>query len=134
MRPLLVAAGLLLCGCAPPQQSDGIPDYTYSVVHTYPHDATAYTQGLVYLDGVLYEGTGLPYQSSIRKVRLETGEVLQKRDLPGGYFGEGIAVWHDRLIELTWQNEKGFLYDLATFEPKGEFAYNGEGWGLTSDG
>jgi glutaminyl-peptide cyclotransferase len=102
-------------------------------VNTYPHDKSAFTQGLLYLDGVLYEGTGREGQSSIRKVKLETGQVLQKRDLPAPYFGEGIAVWQNRLFELTWQAEKGFIYDLATFEPKGEFSYNGEGWGLTSD-
>src|SRR5437016_10597202 len=73
-------------------------------------------------------------ESSIRKVKLETGEVLQKRDVPEAYFGEGIAVWNGRIFELTWQNETGFIYDLATFEPKGEFTYSGEGWGLTSDG
>lgn len=102
-------------------------------MNTYPHDKSAFTQGLLYLDGVLYEGTGREGQSSIRKVKLETGEVLQKRDLPAPYFGEGIAVFQNRLLELTWQAEKGFIYDLATFEPKGEFSYNGEGWGLTSD-
>jgi glutamine cyclotransferase len=102
-------------------------------VRTYPHDSEAFTQGLLYLNGFLYEGTGLPGKSSIRKVRLETGEVVQKRDLPDPYFGEGIAVWQDRLFQLTWQAEKGFIYDLATFEPKGEFLYPGEGWGLTSD-
>ena len=94
----------------------------------------AFTQGLLYKDGVLYEGTGLEEQSSIRKVKLETGEVLQKRDVPGQYFGEGIIVWKDRLLELTWKAEKGFIYDLATFTPKGEFPYPGEGWGLTTDG
>ena len=82
---------------------------------------------------MLYEGTGLPGESSIRKVNLETGEVLQKRDVPDPYFGEGITIWHDRLIELTWQAEKGYIYDLNTFEPKGEFSYPGEGWGLTND-
>jgi glutaminyl-peptide cyclotransferase len=82
----------------------------------------------------LYEGTGLEEQSSIRKVKLETGEVLQKRDVPGQYFGEGIVVWKDRLLELTWKAQKGLIYDLATFEPKGEFPYPGEGWGLTTDG
>jgi glutaminyl-peptide cyclotransferase len=109
-------------------------DYTYRIVRAYPHDKEAFTQGLLYLNGVLYEGTGQPGHSQIRKVNLETGEVLQKRDVPGVYFGEGIVVWKDRLLELTWQGEKGFVYDLNTFEPKGEFPYPGEGWGLTSDG
>ena len=94
----------------------------------------AFTQGLLYLDGVLYEGTGLEGQSSIRKVKLETGEVLQKRDVPEQYFGEGIVNWKDRLLELTWKAQAGFIYDLKSFAPQGEFQYPGEGWGLTQDG
>jgi glutaminyl-peptide cyclotransferase len=85
----------------------------------------AYTEGLLFHDGVLYESTGLYEQSSIRKVRLETGEILQRRDLPGQYFGEGIAIWSNRLIQLTYQSQKGFIYDLASFEPRGEFSYPG---------
>jgi glutamine cyclotransferase len=129
------ALALALCGCAskPPEEHPGIRDYTYKIVHEYPHDKGAFTQGLLYLNGFLYEGTGQPGQSSIRKVKLETGEVLQKRDVPEPYFGEGIAVLQDRLYELTWQAEKGFIYDLSTFAPKGDFPYPGEGWGLTSD-
>jgi glutaminyl-peptide cyclotransferase len=125
-----------LCGCGrkPVEEAPAALRYTYKIVNTYPHDKTAFTQGLLYLDGVLYEGTGLPGQSSIRKVKLETGEVLQKRDVPYPYFGEGIAVWQNRLLELTWRGERGFVYDLATFTPTGEFPYAGEGWGLTSDG
>jgi glutaminyl-peptide cyclotransferase len=134
MRTLIVCAALWFCACGPDSQAGGITGYTYQIVHTYPHDRQAFTQGLLYLDGVLYEGTGDWEQSSIRKVKLETGEVLQKRDLPGQYFGEGIIVWKDRLLELTWKAEKGFIYDLASFQPKGEFAYPGEGWGLTTDG
>jgi len=103
-------------------------------VRAYPHDPRAFTQGLLFHDGVLYEGTGQWGESSIRKVNLETGEVLQKREIPEAYFGEGIAIAGNRLIELTWRNQKGFVYDLATFEPRGEFTYPGEGWGLTSDG
>lgn len=132
-RSLLVFAALAACACGPASEA-GTPEYTYQIVHTYPHDPRAFTQGLVYLDGVLYEGTGLEQESSIRKVKLETGEVLQKRDVPGEYFGEGIIVWKDQLLELTWKAEKGFIYDLATFAPKGEFPYPGEGWGLTTDG
>ena len=120
-------------GCATKQPEHPI-EYTYEIVHTYPHDPSAFTQGLVYLDGVLYEGTGMWEESSIRKVKLETGEVLEKREVPGEYFGEGIVVWKDRLLELTWKNQKGFVYDLATFAPKGGFSYPGEGWGLTTDG
>jgi glutaminyl-peptide cyclotransferase len=104
------------------------------VVHAYPHDAGAFTEGLFYLDGFLYEGTGLAGRSSIRKVKLETGEIVQKRDIPEPYFGEGIIHWKDRLIELTYQAEAGFIYDLSTFAPKGGFKYPGEGWALTQDG
>jgi glutaminyl-peptide cyclotransferase len=124
---------LTACASKPPVEDQGIRDYTYKVVHEYPHDKDAFTQGLLYLNGFLYEGTGQPGHSSIRKVKLETGEVVQKRDVPAPYFGEGIAVWQDRLFELTWTAEKGYIYDLNTFEPKGEFPYPGEGWGLTSD-
>jgi glutaminyl-peptide cyclotransferase len=133
-RTFLLIGALAACSCGPATEAGGTPEYTYQIVHTYAHDPNAFTQGLVYLNGVLYEGTGLEEQSSIRKVKLETGEVLQKRDVPGEYFGEGIVIWKDRLLELTWKTEKGFIYDLATFAPKGEFTYPGEGWGLTTDG
>src|ERR1041385_6631407 len=134
MRLFVVAPARVACACGPASQASGIPEYTYQVVHTYPHDRGAFTQGLIYQDGVLYEGTGLSGESSIRKVKLETGEVLQKRNVPEPYFGEGILIWKDRLLELTWQGQFGFIYDLATFTPKGEFQYPGEGWGLTTDG
>ncbi len=131
---MIAAVALASCACGPATQAGSTPEYGYEIVHTYPHDRYAFTQGLFYLDGYLYEGTGLEEQSSIRKVKLETGEVLQKRDLPGQYFGEGIVNWKDRLIELTWKAEAGFVYDLATFAPRSEFRYPGEGWGLTQDG
>lgn len=108
--------------------------YGYKVVRSFPHDRRAFTQGLVYLDGVLYEGTGMNGHSGIRKVRLETGEVLQTRPLDSQYFGEGIVVWKDRIVQLTWQHGLGFVYDLKTFEPRSSFNYTGEGWGLTHDG
>jgi glutaminyl-peptide cyclotransferase len=117
----------------PPPGSD-VPVFTYQVVRTYPHDPDAFTQGLQYLDGFFYEGTGLNGRSSIRKVKVETGEVVQQRDLPQEHFGEGIAVFGSELIELTWQSRVAFVYDKATFEPKRRFAYSGEGWGLTHDG
>jgi glutaminyl-peptide cyclotransferase len=116
------------------QRSAPAPTFKYRVVRSYPHDRQAYTQGLVYREGVLYEGTGLNGQSNIRKVRLETGEVLQTRRLDARYFGEGIAIVGNNLIQLTWQTEVGFVYDLATFEPRSTFKYPGEGWGLTYDG
>jgi len=134
MRILILAAALAAAACGPASVAGGIPEYGYQVVHTYRHDPTAYTQGLLYLNGFLYEGTGWESRSSIRKVRLETGEVLQRRDISDAYFGEGIVNWKDRLIEITWKTEVGFVYDLATFLPQREFHYQGEGWGLTQDG
>jgi len=110
------------------------PTYTYEVVEAYPHDENAFTQGLVYHDGFLYEGTGLQGRSSLRKVRLETGEVLQSIDLPYEYFGEGVAIVRDQILELTWKSQVGFLYDLRTFRQLRQFSYSGEGWGLTSNG
>ena len=109
------------------------PVSTYRVVKIYPHDPTAFTQGLVYLDGVLYEGTGLNGRSTIRKVRLENGEVLQQQALEPKYFGEGIAVWKKSLLQLTYTTGVGFVYDLATFTRTRTFNYSGEGWGLTHD-
>lgn len=105
----------------------------YRVVHAYPHAPTAFTQGLVYVDGMLYEGTGLNGRSSIRMVDLKTGRVLQKHDLPGNYFGEGLTDWGNNLIELTWQSHIGFVYDRFSFRVLRTFIYNGEGWGLTHD-
>jgi glutaminyl-peptide cyclotransferase len=134
MRMMIAVAALAACACGPATQAGGIPEYGYDVVHTYSHDPQAYTQGLFYLNGFLYEGTGQWGQSSVRKVRLETGEVLEKRDIPEQYFGEGIINWKDRLIEITWKSQEGFIYDLASFVPKGHFSYPGEGWGLTQDG
>ena len=110
------------------------PTERYSIVRSYPHDPGAFTQGLEYFDGYLYEGTGLNGRSSIRKVRLETGEVVQRRDINAQYFGEGITVWKSALIQLTWQSGVAFVYDRANFAPRTEFRYRGEGWGLTHDG
>lgn len=110
------------------------PVDTYQVVRSYPHDPGAFTQGLVYLDGVLYESTGLNGQSSLRRVRLETGEVLQIHRLEDRYFGEGLAVWKDRIVQLTYTTEVGFVYERETFKPVRTFTYGGEGWGLTHDG
>ncbi len=110
-----------------------LPTFGYTIVNTYPHDRDAFTQGLLYLDGFLYEGTGLNGRSSIRRVKLETGEILQKHDLPGQYFGEGIAVWKSDLFQLTYQSGVAFVYDRSTFAPRRSFTYVGEGWGLTGD-
>jgi glutamine cyclotransferase len=133
MRFLILTAAFLSAACSSSTQARGVPEYGYEVVHTYRHDPLAFTQGLVYANGVLYESTGLEEESSIRKVKLETGEVLQKRAVPT-VFGEGIVLWKDRLLELTWKHQRGFIYDVATFEPKGQFEYPGEGWALTHDG
>ena len=110
-----------------------IPQYTYELVHIYPHDRGAFTQGLLYLDGVLYESTGLNGESSLRKVDLETGKVLQQISIPAEYFAEGLALKDGKLFQLTWQNHKCFVYDLATFKEEKEFTYPTEGWGLTTD-
>lgn len=111
-----------------------LPMYTCTVVRSYPHDPDAFTQGLQYVGGVIYEGTGLNGRSSIRRVALATGEVQQRRDLGREHFGEGITVFKDRLIQLTWQSGLAFVYDAATFKPIRQFTYRGEGWGLTHDG
>jgi glutamine cyclotransferase len=110
------------------------PVYSYRIVHTYPHDSAAFTQGLVYTGSVLYEGTGLYGRSSLRQVDLETGEVLQIRNLPSQYFGEGIAVWDGEIIQLTWREHAAFVYNRDTFTQTGQFSYPTEGWGLTHDG
>ncbi|MEO5935199.1 MAG: glutaminyl-peptide cyclotransferase [Duganella sp.] len=111
-----------------------IPTYDFKLVHSYPHDSQAFTQGLFYRDGFLYESTGLNGKSSIRKVNLETGKVLQSKDIPPQYFGEGLTVWKDTLVGITWQTQTGFVFDLATFELRNQFAYPGEGWGLAQNG
>jgi glutaminyl-peptide cyclotransferase len=128
----MAIAATLLAGQAP--VSGELPVYGYQVVHTYPHDSNAFTQGLEYVDGVLYEGTGLNGRSSIRKVKLETGEVLKRFDVAAQHFGEGITLWKSDLIELTWQSQIAFVYDKDTFVTKRQFTYPGEGWGLTHDG
>jgi glutamine cyclotransferase len=111
-----------------------VPEYSAAIVKTYPHDPSAFTEGLFYKDGFLYESTGLNGQSSIRKVALETGEVVQQHELDPRYFGEGIVNWRDKLIGLTWKSEIGFVFDLSSFNPISEFHYTGEGWALTRDG
>jgi len=132
MRVVVIfIAGLMLASQRPPER---LPVYGYRIVRSYPHDPKAFTQGLQYVDGFLYEGTGLNGSSSIRKVKLETGEVIQHRDLARAYFGEGITVWKTDLIQLTWQSNVAFVYDSQTFAPRRSFKYKGEGWGLTHDG
>jgi len=108
--------------------------WTYKLVNTFAHDPKAFTQGLVFEDGFLYEGTGLNGSSELRKVELETGNVLQTHKLPDEFFGEGITIYGDRIIQLTYQSNVGFVYNKETFELLREFSYPTEGWGLTHDG
>jgi glutamine cyclotransferase len=117
-----------------PPAASHAPLYRYQIVHSYPHDSEAFTEGLEYRDGFLYESTGLNGKSSIRKVKIETGEVVQNRNISKDYFGEGITFWKDDLFELTWISEIAFVYDAKTFAAKKTFAYKGEGWALTHNG
>ena len=109
--------------------------YNYKIIQSYPHDKKAYTQGLEYYNGFLYETTGHRGESTLRKVEIKTGKVLQKTALDKKYFGEGMTIVNDKIFWLTWENKKGFVYDLKTFEQKKEFAYvkSKEGWGLTQN-
>jgi glutamine cyclotransferase len=107
---------------------------TYEVIQSYSHDPDAFTQGLIYLDGFLYESTGLYGNSSLRKVDLETGQAVQQIDLSADYFAEGLTHWEETLVQLTWREGVGFLYDLEDFNLLGQFTYETEGWGLTQDG
>ena len=134
MKPFAAACLLVLslCGFSSGAQAQ-IPVYGFIVKNTYPHDPQAFTQGLFYKDGFLYESTGLNGRSSVRKVELTTGKVLQKKDVSADYFGEGIAELDGNIVELTWQSQVGFVYDGKTFQQKRQFNYVGEGWGLTSD-
>ncbi|HVO68345.1 MAG TPA: glutaminyl-peptide cyclotransferase [Syntrophales bacterium] len=107
--------------------------HSIRVINVYPHDPEAYTQGLVYHRGFFYEGTGLQGHSTIRKVELKTGRVLKSHQLPTEYFGEGITIYRNVLIQLTWQSHTGFIYDLQSFRLLGTFSYPTEGWGITYD-
>lgn len=139
---------LVLCACLSPlacsdsptgNDSSALPPqapvYGYTVVRAYPHDHEAFTQGLAFDDqGALYESTGQRGQSSLRRVELSSGAVLQRHDLPAALFGEGLTVFGDRIIQLTWQAGRAFVYDKTSFDLLGEFTYRTEGWGLTHDG
>ncbi|EDZ66683.1 glutamine cyclotransferase superfamily [Nitrosococcus oceani AFC27] len=107
--------------------------YDYQIINSYPHDPEAFTQGLIFDGGFLYESTGKRGRSTLRKVELETGSILQKHSLPTRYFGEGLTLWQDKLIQLTWQRGVGFVYDKKTFGFLYKFFYSTEGWGLTHD-
>lgn len=136
---MTLAAVLIVSGQgtgAPPRvppPGSKAPVSGFTVVNSYPHDPAAFTQGLEYRDGSLYEGTGLQGRSAIRRVELETGKVVQEFKISPGYFGEGITVTSGKLFELTWKDKTGFVYDAKTFRLIRNFSYFGEGWGLTHD-
>ncbi|MDW8106574.1 MAG: glutaminyl-peptide cyclotransferase [Armatimonadota bacterium] len=150
MATLVVGCGL--CACQPPANQatpespsspaeqppapaeTPIPTYRYRIVNTFPHDKRAFTQGLVFHNGYLYEGTGLRGESSLRKVELRTGRVLRLHRLAPEFFGEGITIFNNKIYQLTWQDGICFVYDLETFRQITQFRYYGEGWGLTHDG
>jgi len=143
---LLLALALLSLQCQPGAKGDlpanrpaspangPVPIHGYQIVNIWPHDSNAFTQGLILMDGKLLESTGEEGRSSLRRVELETGKVLKKVDVPEPYFAEGIAVLNGKVYQLTWQHHVGFIYDAQTFERTGQFNYEGEGWGLATDG
>jgi glutamine cyclotransferase len=134
--PVCLLPGLVRAEAGPlsaGRKQVALPVYGYRVVNVYPHDRQAFTQGLIWCDGFLYEGTGLHGASSLRKVRLETGRVIEQHSLERQYFGEGITEWGGRLLQLTWNSNLGFVYDRAGLKVRGTFRYPGEGWGLTHD-
>jgi len=122
----------LACTLASAAQA-AIPVYGFVVKNTYPHDPEAFTQGLFFRDGYLYESTGQNGKSSIRKVELKSGKVVQKQDLPPDVFGEGSTAVGNQLIGLTWTSQVGYVFDLKSFKLKQRFEYVGEGWGLAND-
>jgi glutamine cyclotransferase len=134
-RIAVIAAALIAAvGIVSAQGRAGAPVYGFEVVNVYPHDREAFTQGLLFRDGVLYESTGRWGQSSLRKVQLETGKVLQQIRLANRYFAEGLTDWGSRLVQLTYETNVGFVYDLTSFKQLQTFRYTGEGWGLAHDG
>jgi glutamine cyclotransferase len=126
-------AAVLVCSCSDSKTST-VPVYSYKGVNIYPHDRNAFTQGLVFEKGVLYEGTGHFGKSTLRKVDLETGSVLKLHKLQARFFGEGLTVYGDKIIQLTWRSNIGFVYDKNSFELLQQFDYPAEGWGITHDG
>jgi len=132
---LVITASLIMLGLLSniPVDSDPL-HYTYNIVNVYPHDESAFTQGLVFENSFLYEGTGLYGQSTLRRVELETGNIIKFHSLPDHLFGEGITIFEDKIIQLTWKAGKGFVYDRNSFELLQEFNYSTEGWGITHNG
>jgi glutamine cyclotransferase len=132
---VLIVISIVALAISSPAEVNGVEIlYTYKVVQTYPHDPTAFTQGLVFHDGFLYEGIGLYGKSSLRKVSMEDGEVVEYVNLARDYFGEGITILGEKVFQLTWRENRGLVYDLATLQQVDEFSYPTEGWGLTTDG
>ncbi len=136
LAPLLATNAVALIG--QPHQVQRLPFVgsraplsRYVITHVYPHDSHAFTQGLEYRDGALFEGTGLHGESTLRKVEIASGRVLQRASIPAEYFGEGITTWGQTILQLTWQSEIGFVYDRTTLKQLRTFRYTGEGWGLT---
>jgi len=116
------------------QTTTNVPVYTYEIVNSFKHDPNAFTEGLFFHNGFLYESTGQERKSNLRKVELETGKVIQQQDLGKDSFGEGTTLLNGKIYQLTWQEERAFVYDAETFKPIREFEYQGDGWGLTNDG
>ena len=134
LAAMLVLGAITLVSLNEGPTNTTTPRYTYNVVNVYPHDENAFTQGLVFEDGFLYEGTGLYGNSSLRRVELETSKVLQVHALQDQFFGEGVAIVGDKIIQLTWESHRGFIYDKNTLDLLQEFSYLTEGWGITYDG
>ena len=132
LAPFLLV--LLSLACSQQNTPKAVQIYTYRVVNTFPHDPQAFTQGLIFHDGFLYEGTGLEGRSELRKVELQTGKVVQRKALGQQYFGEGITLLGGHIYQLTWKNKVGFVYDPETFALQRTWNYTTEGWGLTHDG
>jgi len=137
MKPVLLGALFTVLACAPTTEAQRrpAPVQSYKVIATFPHDTTSFTQGLVFAsDGQMYESTGLQGESTLRRVDIVTGQTLQRIDVPAQYFAEGLALVGDELLQLTWQNKIGFVYDRHTFKQKRTFSYKTEGWGIAYDG
>ena len=131
---IILSAIVLACAPATVAQRRPAPVQSYKVIATFPHDTSAFTQGLVFADGQMYESTGLNGESTLRRVDIATGKTLQRIDVPKEYFAEGLALVGDELLQLTWQHKLGFVYDRKTFKQKRTFSYNTEGWGIAYDG
>ncbi|MBM3807770.1 MAG: glutaminyl-peptide cyclotransferase [Acidimicrobiia bacterium] len=130
---LICLAFLLAAGSTPVAQRKPAPVQSFKVVATFPHDTTSFTQGLVFADGEFYESTGLEGESTLRRVEIATGRTLQRIDVPLPYFAEGLALVGDKLLQLTWRHQVGFVYDRKTFKQQRTFSYKSEGWGIAYD-